>query len=100
MFDAPQFPSGINPQIVVHFLVRLAEDHIEGLQAAFVEVTVPRLRIDRQDAECVIEKHGMTGWIDQAPKFSSDSNRVFGLCLDAGVTVLPMASAVVVTKLS
>lgn len=35
---------------------------------------------------------------DQAPKFSSDSKRMFGLCLDAGMTVLPMASAVVFTK--
>ncbi len=34
----------------------------------------------------------------QAPKFSSDSKRVFGLRADAGETVRPMASAVVFTK--
>lgn len=36
----------------------------------------------------------------QAPKFSSESKRVFGLCADAALAVRPMARAVVTTKVS
>jgi hypothetical protein len=39
-------------------------------------------------------------WFSQEPKFSSESKRVFGLETDEGGTVLPIASAVVLTKLS
>ena len=31
--------------------IRLAQDDIEGLQAAFVEIAIPPLRIDGQHAE-------------------------------------------------
>jgi hypothetical protein len=36
----------------------------------------------------------------QAPKFSSESKRLFGLGVDAARAVLPMASAVVLAKVS
>jgi len=51
----------VNAQIPFQGFIRLAQDHIERLQAAVVEVAIPLFGIDGHHAESVVEKHRVPG---------------------------------------
>ena len=65
-FGSGDLLSSSNPKIRRELCVGFTEDYIEWLQAARVDVAIPRSRINGDHTERVVVEYHVSGWLDQA----------------------------------